>query len=264
MSHQPPPIPPVPIADLATGNVTAEWWRWFNNVYLNAVAAEDFVDQAALAAPPDPIPDPGQTALFAELLRAPPPLTFAELGGSLPRTVDFVKPIVDSAGYPIGGGGSYIGSNTGPTERVWDAATWYDVAAGLQGTYLSSDVPIASEVALTTATAADVTSLALPEGDWDVEGIVAFDPDGTTTTSDQWAAVSQTSATLPTLGETEAMTRNGAAHPAGVGAILSTGVCRLYIAAPTTVYLVAQAVFAVSTNAAYGFIRARRVGWLSP
>lgn len=160
-------------------------------------------------------------------------------------------------------------------DQLISGTTTNDSAAtGFLGEYVFSTIPTASAVSLTTATAADITSIALTPGDWDIECQVEFKPGATTSVTQSNASISLTSAILSTqpggtvgratLGPEPIMTINQAASvPAANYAIAPTTVrCTISAAPPgvtTTVYLVAQATFTVSTMAAFGTIRARRV-----
>lgn len=143
---------------------------------------------------------------------------------------------------------------------------FYGVAAADLGTLVTSSVPSGSAVSLTTATPANVTSITLTPGDWDISGVLDFNPAATTSVTNMTASVSLTSATLSGqtggsgLGTDPTMIWNQAASvPAGVCG-LEVPAVRLSITKTTTVYLVAQATFTVSTMSAYGTIRANRVG----
>lgn len=149
-----------------------------------------------------------------------------------------------------------IGSNV-----ITGVVTVSDAAAGYIGEVLSSVVLVGSQVSLTSTIVSNVTSLALTAGDWEVSGTVAFNPAGTTTVSHVSAGINTTSATLQTVPDANGL------PTATVTATLTTGAAqrlnltpeRINVATTTTVYLVAQSTFGVSTMGAYGVIRARRV-----
>jgi hypothetical protein len=128
------------------------------------------------------------------------------------------------------------------------------------GEYSSSTVASGAAVALTTATPANVTSLSLTAGTWDISGTVSFTPAVTTSITNLQGGVNSTSATLPgaitggQFGHFQTATVPGAVNPA-----YSTGTRRLILTVTTTVYLVAQAAFTVSTCGAFGILAARRV-----
>lgn len=133
-----------------------------------------------------------------------------------------------------------------------------NAAAGSVGEVISSTVLNAAAVALTSNVAANVTSISLTPGDWDVWGNVATKPAGTTTTAGVAGAINTVSATLPTYPNSGAVADMPYAAGAGQSCTFSVGKMRLSLAVTTTVYLVAQSTFSVSTSAAYGFIGARR------
>lgn len=129
--------------------------------------------------------------------------------------------------------------------------------AGSVGEAITSSVAVGSAVALTTNTPANITSISLTAGDWDVSGLVATNPAGSTTQSNLGAAINTTSATFPTAG-TAGWTQWPFSVAAGNAEFVPVGPVRINVSTTTTVYLIAQSVFAASTNAAYGTIYARR------
>jgi hypothetical protein len=129
--------------------------------------------------------------------------------------------------------------------------------AGSVGEYVSSTVAQGSAVSLTNGTPANVTSISLTAGDWDVWGTVAYSPGGTTVTTNIISGISTTSATLPAVAS-GAYAYIPVTFSTGSAPIIPVGTTRISIASTTTVYLVAQSAFTTSTNAAYGGIYARR------
>lgn len=164
------------------------------------------------------------------------PLVIADTTGALSRT---------------GGGGIPVqGTNTN------DSA-----AAGDVGQYISGSLAIASAISLTNNTAADVVSISLTAGDWDIGGVAPFQYGGGTVTTQIKIGVSTTTATMPdndagqmSAGAWGAGKTGGSADflplPAGI---------RLSLSGTTTVYLVALALFTTSTCSVSGQIWARRV-----
>jgi hypothetical protein len=136
-------------------------------------------------------------------------------------------------------------------------------SAGNVGEYLSSIIASGSAAALTTGVAANMTSLALTPGDWDVD--IMFDFTGAATTTVQWVvgSLSLVSATHDlTNGRHDASYEAGAAiYNLVAGNIVTKQVNRrrISIAANTTVYAVASSSFAVSTSTVFGTLTARRV-----
>ena len=133
-----------------------------------------------------------------------------------------------------------------------------NAAAGKIGEVLESSIASGSAVSLTTATTANVTSISLTAGDWDVWGNVLLVSNVGTTTTRLYGAINTVSATLPTAPA-------GGGYGRWVGSITGIGetagvnvLRRVSIASTTTYYLVANADFSASTNAAFGYIGARR------
>ena len=132
--------------------------------------------------------------------------------------------------------------------------------AGSVGEYIESVIPVASEVSLTSNVVVDVTSISLTAGDWDVWGLVYCDTGATTTLTNVFGWVSSTSATIPSLDlgtRGTWFTVGSAGIPTATPSLLTPTV-RFSLSGTTTVYLSCRSAFSVSTNAAFGAIRARR------
>ena len=127
------------------------------------------------------------------------------------------------------------------------------------GEYVTSTVLLGSAVALTTGVAINVTSISLTAGDWNVWGTVAFAPAGTTTVSAISGSISTTTGTMATVPGGGSSFALATTLTTGAAQSHPVGMTRISVAATTTVFLVAQSSFAVSTNAAYGIINARRI-----
>lgn len=129
-------------------------------------------------------------------------------------------------------------------------------AAGKVGEVILSTVAV-STVSLSTGTAANITSISLTAGDWDVYGLIDYHPGGSTTASYLQGGISQTSGTL---GSQETIASDPFAIAAGLG--VDPGIVvppqRVNLASTTTVYLVAKAGFALSTLTGGGILWARR------
>lgn len=152
------------------------------------------------------------------------------------------------------------------TSNVVGTTTNNSAPAGNLGEIITATVVAGSAVNLTTATAANVTSISLTAGDWDVEGMVDFVIAATTNINHIHGGVSDTSATL--------LAQTGSANvgtdpnfnrfyfnfaPGAFTETVSTPIVRVSLASTTTIFLVTSATFTVSTLTAYGSIRARRV-----
>ena len=156
---------------------------------------------------------------------------------------------------------TYFGfcDGTNVTWTQWAASATNDSATtGTLGEFVSSDVNNTT-VSLSTGSAITITSISLGAGDWDVWGNVFFAPASTTTVSGMQAGISTTNnafASGDAAGGTQAFSATFAVGPAVQ--LLGAGFCRQSLSATTTVYLIGQLNFAVSTATAGGFIGARR------
>lgn len=131
-----------------------------------------------------------------------------------------------------------------------------NAASGDDGEIVSSAVAVGSAVSLTTATAANVTSVSLTAGDWDVSGSINIAGASATYTGGV-GGLSSTSATLPTDGSEVNSGVQLTIMSATDGITMSRK--RFSLSATTTVYLVAKATFSAGTMTGYGAITARRV-----
>jgi len=168
---------------------------------------------------------------------------------------------------------AFTGSPTAPTQTHNDnstklATTAYvntgvtdgsNAGAGQVGEYISATVLIGAEVSLTTTVAADVTSISLTAGDWEVSGNVVTDAAGTTVTTKVETWINTVSATIPTLPAGGGYSKFSTPATAGIATGVCVGPVRISVSSTTVVYLTTQAQFATSTLKAYGFIGARRV-----
>lgn len=130
-----------------------------------------------------------------------------------------------------------------------------NAATGYIGEFLSSNVAQGSSVPLTHATGANVTSLSLTAGDWDVQALAAF-------IAGSGAIVTQTASSISTTSGTavtSAATIINSGVPATLTAQYPTAVTRISVASTTTVYLVSIGYFSGGTLGAYGYLSARRV-----
>lgn len=128
------------------------------------------------------------------------------------------------------------------------------------GDYVSSQVVQGSAVSLTSTTAANVTSITLNAGEWDVSGVVGFIPAASTSITAISASSSHTSGTVGGTAHNNSFTQ-AAVVPGAVAQTYPIPTARVLVPAGTTqvLYLVARATFTVSTLGAFGIIQARRV-----
>lgn len=122
-----------------------------------------------------------------------------------------------------------------------------------QGEYLSSNVPFASSVSLTTLTGANVTSMVVPAGKWKIGGNVYGHPSAQFDSFQCWAnTVSATPVdkSLIAIASSSALVGDS-------GLVVPEQV--LTFASPTTVYLSCVAQFGSGTGVACGQLNAERV-----
>jgi hypothetical protein len=150
-----------------------------------------------------------------------------------------------------------------PQPKIQGVTDASNAAAGYVGEVISSVLLIGSEITLSSLVAANITSLSLTPGDFDVWGEVWFDAAGTTSVSSIAGAINTVSATFPTVpavGTSVAcIAFTGLTEvAAGVQQTCPIQACQININATTTIYLNARSGFSISTMKAYGKIMARR------
>lgn len=136
-------------------------------------------------------------------------------------------------------------------------------APWLKGTTTNDNAPagVVGEYATASGTnspasgvVADIGSISLTAGDWDVEGAIQTNTGGNITGGSVWlSAASATDPTFPNEGAY--YTAN---VPPGTNVRCPIGIRRFSLATTTTIYLSAQIFWTVS-NTNTGFIRARRM-----
>lgn len=134
-----------------------------------------------------------------------------------------------------------------------------NAAAGDVGEYIESTIAVGSAVSLTTGVTANVTSISLTAGDWDVFGVVIMDSGATTNVTRVAAGTSSTSATADITKGYYSHIHSGYVPGGGQFRAMPLNTSRFSLSGTTTIYLVALANFTVSTCTAYGTISARRV-----
>lgn len=126
--------------------------------------------------------------------------------------------------------------------------------AGSEGEYITAT---AGPISLTTATATNITSISLTAGDWDVSGIVLFSTGASTVTTATFSGINTVSATF-SVAPPYNNSQNATSIPSASNQTLIAPTIRINVSTTTTVYLISQANFSVSTVSGYGTISARR------
>lgn len=145
--------------------------------------------------------------------------------------------------YPVG----IIGNKTGSA-----------VSAGSVGEVLPSNVPVGSAVSVSSATPANITSINLTAGDWDVWGTVCSNPASGTVQQFLLGWFNTISATNPGAPNGGGFAQSAISAVANAPVCIPVGMKQYNVSGPTTVYLSVQSNFTVSTMSVYGFIGARR------
>jgi hypothetical protein len=141
--------------------------------------------------------------------------------------------------------------------------------AGIVGTTTNDNANVGSvgeyitatgtSVSLSTGVNTNITSISLTAGDWNVWGNMVFIAAGTTqpAAAGFFAGVSLTSGNVDPVPSYSSLT--GVTFAAGNAPTLIAPTRRISVSATTTVFLVAQANFTVSTMTGTGILQARRV-----
>jgi hypothetical protein len=145
-----------------------------------------------------------------------------------------------------------------PTNLIPGTTTNDNATAGNIGEFVSSTVLQASAVSLTNGTPVNINSISLTAGDWDVWISGYFLPASSTTLNVLQRSISTASATsngaAPNFGQFAA---NAAVAGGNIYAV-NVNPVRISLAATTTIFDVANALFGTSTCTAFGGIYARR------
>ena len=139
------------------------------------------------------------------------------------------------------------------TNGIVGTTTNNSANAGSVGEFVTAT---GTTVSLTSSTPANVTSISLTAGDWDVWGNCEFDAAATTVLQQMFVGINTVSASNPTAPNRSVMTGITIAANSAISLIAPQQ--RLLLSATTTVYLVADAVFTTSTATATGQLNARR------
>jgi hypothetical protein len=162
------------------------------------------------------------------------------------------KPILQAIGSDANVIGQLQGQGTGHVE-IQGTTTNDSATAGYVGELIAANVLAGAAISISNNTPANVTSISLTAGDWDVTGnVTVTGSSGILTNVTMWGSTA--SATLPDASTSSSLTSTiftqlGSAIPR----------FRFRSTSTTTVYLSVQASFATGTATACGTIYARRV-----
>jgi hypothetical protein len=157
-------------------------------------------------------------------------------------------------------GAATINVSATGTPQYPGTTTTDNAPAGDIGEYISSTIAQGAAVSITSGAPTNVTSISLTAGDWDLNGICSFIPAATTSLTFAACSTSTTTgANDQTNGRFTGFSFAAVVPGTNVQSYGPVGPTRFSLSTTTTVFLVAQSNFTVSTNAAFGVIRARRV-----
>lgn len=153
-----------------------------------------------------------------------------------------------------------IGKGTGGV-RIQGTGTNNTAPATYVGEYISASVGSGSPVSLTTATPANVTSISLTAGDWDISWGLAFQTVTTTSVSVVRGGLNASTAIVGATTENASQFQNQfAAFVPGTTTFQACGArSRQSLSGTRTIYLNAQSTFTIGTMVVYGWLSARRV-----
>jgi hypothetical protein len=161
---------------------------------------------------------------------------------------------------PILGAASATSISFSSTSGIIGVTDSTNAATGSVGEFVNSNVLLASAISLTTATSANITSISLTAGDWDVFGNVGCTGNAATLVQSIAGWVSSTSATAPDAS----LICGPSLGTTGVAIFAQTYYCfsvfqqRFSLAGTTTIYLSVNSTFSVNSCSAFGTISARR------
>lgn len=149
-------------------------------------------------------------------------------------------------------------SISGTATAAQIARTVTTAGAGDVGEYVSDLIVSGSAVALTSGTLANVGSIVLASGDWDINGQIAVAGTSTTTVTAVDASITSTSGSLATTPGLFANLNLGGVSLGTFGADPEAPIIGTRVTAAGTYFLNCEATFGVGTLGAYGVIQARR------
>lgn len=165
--------------------------------------------------------------------------------------VGFVSPSLTTPNIDAATGMSVTFSPS--TSGITATATNDNASVGVVGQFISSVIPLASAVNLSNNTVANVTSITLPAGDWDVFGDVFFTITGTCTSITCWTSTSSATLKAPAQRNTYQKTLLGL-NSCGIEVPFLRGNSN----PGTTIFLSCRATFSTGTVTACGAIYARK------
>src|SRR5690606_35307922 len=130
-----------------------------------------------------------------------------------------------------------------------------NASAGYVGEYISSSIGVGSKISLTTATPANVTSISLTAGDWDISWCLLFETANTTSMTVIRGGLNTATATVGSSSQSASQfTMQWAAFVPGITTFQQNGArSRQSLSGTTTIYLNAQSTFTINSMFVYGW-----------
>lgn len=169
-----------------------------------------------------------------------------------PSSANLISAVTDETGT----GALVFGTSpTITTANLVGTSTNNNASAGSVGEIIESTT---GTVSLTTTVSANIGSISLTAGDWDVWAVAEYkSSSGTSVITNLTAGIGTTSAVLPSDPNGGAFFKLNLTFTTGASQCIPVGMKRLSLASTTTVYLVTASTF-TSVCDAYGYIGARR------
>lgn len=160
---------------------------------------------------------------------------------------------------------SIKGNNTAATGPISDIAagqfpatrTDDDASSGNIGEYFSTGLTKPNAIALTNSATSNISSILLTPGDWEVFGTAYYTAPSLTVIAIMKQGTSTVSGSLPSSRADYSTINYGGSFNDDQGNLFPIN--RISLSTTTSVYLVVNAGFSVSTLNAYGFLEGRRV-----
>ena len=126
------------------------------------------------------------------------------------------------------------------------------------GEIKTASLAVGSATALTTATPKTIISIALPPGDYEVDGVVDFLPAASTSITKLSEGASAATNTFG-ADDTFSSSHMAAVVPTAIAQRRSIPQQRFTLTTDGVIFLIAEAIFTVSTMTAFGTLRAKRI-----
>lgn len=197
--------------------------------------------------------------------------TFTTLGASGTVTLSGAAANIATGSNYISNGGtdaglSFDASNNATlsakvtaTGGIVGTATNDSASAGNVGEYVECVVAPASAISLTTTVTANICSISLTAGDWDVSAQAGYSWYNTTNLTQTAASLSTTTATLDQTAGRAAYLAPQFAATANLNISNTIPPYRFSLSSTTTIYLTTVATFSISSFDAFGKLGARRM-----